>query len=498
MNKARTKRLGILLGVLVVLCIATIAVSLYNEEQENIANSNEVVLDIDIDTVTAISWEIDGTSYGFHLDSETGQWIYDEDEEFPLDEDVINELIEIFDDYEAEFIIEDVTDYSQYGLDDPAATITITLEDETVYEINLGDFSTLDSERYFEFGDGNVYLAVVDPYDSFDAITLSELILNDTIDEIDQADTITFSGAVNQTIYYEEESTNTYCSDDVYFIEDDDLPVDTSNIETYLSRFYSTELTSYVTYSATEEELEAYGFNDPLQTITIEYPATITDEDGEQTEGTKTVTLTIGVNQEELAAAQEELDEGEEVDMTSLTLYVRVDESQIIYELSTTRYEYLTACSYDDLRHSEVLTADFDSIYQFEFTIGDDTYTIYTDTDDDGNTVYYYYYDGEVVNEEDLAEDDDIANYRTEVDASAIEDAFDEITAESFTDEEPDGSLEISFVVYLNNENYEKVEVELYRVDGTYCLAVVDGEPVSFVYRTSVVDLIEVINSIVL
>ncbi len=498
MNKAKTKRIGILLGVLVVLCVATLAVSLYNEEQENIANSNEVVLDIDIDTVTAISWDIDGDSYGFHLDSETGEWLYDEDETFPTDEDVINELIEIFADYEAEFIIEDVTDYEQYGLDDPAATITITLEDETVYEINLGDFSTLDSERYIEFGDGNVYLAVVDPYDSFDGLALSDLIKNDTIDTINQADTITLTGDVNLTIYYEEESTNSYCSEDVYFIEDGDLPLDTDSVETYLSRFYSTELTSSVTYSVTEEDLEAYGFNDPLETITIAYPTTETDEDGEEVETTKTVTLTIGVNQEELAEAEAELEEGEEVDMTSLTMYVRVDESDIIYELTTTRYEYLIACDYDDLRHTEVLTADFDTIYQFEFTIDGDTYTIFTDTDDDGNTVYYYYYDGEEINEDDLTEGDDIEYYRTEVDASSIEDAIEEITAESFTDEEPEGSLEISFVVYLNNENYEKVEVELYRYDGTYCLAVVDGEPVSLVLRTSVVDLIEVINSIVL
>ena len=38
----------------------------------------------------------------------------------------------------------------------------------------------------------------------------------------------------------------------------------------------------------------------------------------------------------------------------------------------------------------------------------------------------------------------------------------------------------------------------MYRYDGTNCIAVVDGEPVSLVSRSLVVDLVEAVNSIVL
>ncbi len=499
----RAKRIYILLGVLVVLCVATFAVSRYNEEQEKINTSNEIVLDIDAETVTALAWEMKENSLAFHLDTESGEWIYDDDEAFPASTDKITSLLEVFAEYEADFIIEDVTDYEQYGLDDPVCTISITLEDETVYEINLGNFSSLDSERYIEFGDGNVYLAVVDPYDSYD-LELSDMILHDTIDTISQADSITFSGAQNYTIYYEEDSANTYCTDDVYFVENGDLPLDTDSVTTYLSRFYNTVLSDYVSYNATEEELEQYGLSDPELVITVEYPYTVTDDDGEETEETRSVTLTIGIDQEELAAAEEELEDGEEVDLSEITMYVRVDDSQIIYELTSTRYDYLMACGYDDLRHSEVLAANFEDVYQLDFTIDGVTYTIYTEIDeensDDEETVrlYYYYYDGEVVSADDLEEDDDIGNYRVEVDGDTISDAIAAVTAESFTDEEATGELEISFVAYLENDHYEQVEVELYRYDGTYCLAVIDGEPVSLVLRSSVVDLVETINAIVL
>ncbi len=499
----RAKRIYILLGVLVVLCVATFAVSRYNEEQEKINTSNEIVLDIDTETATALAWEMDETTFAFHKDTESGEWIYDDDDAFPVSEDKINTLLAVFAEYEADFIIEEVTDYEQYGLDEPICTIYITLEDETIYEINLGTFSTLDSERYIEFGDGNVYLAVVDPYDFYD-LELSDMILHDTIDTISQANSITFSGAQNYTVYYEEDSANTYCTDDVYFVEDGDLPLDTDSVTTYLTRFCNTVLSDYVSYNVSEEELEQYGFNDPELVITVEYPYTETDDDGEETEETRTVTLSIGIDQEELKEAEEDLEDGEEVDLSEVTMYVRVDESRIIYELTSTRYDYLIACGYDDLRHSEVLATSFEDVYQLDFTIDGVTYTIYTEIDeensDDEETVrlYYYYYDGEVVNADDLEEDDDIENYRVEMDGDTLSDVIAAVTAESFTDEEAAGELEISFIAYLENDNYEQVEVDLYRYDGTYCLAVIDGEPVSLVLRSSVVDLIETINAIVL
>ncbi len=505
----RARKIYILLGVLVVLCTATFAVSQYNEKQEQIKNSNEVVLSIDPETVTALSWETEENSLAFHKDTETGEWIYDDDEAFPTSTDTIESLLSIFEEYEADFIIEEVEDYSQYGLDDPVCTINITLEDETVYEIMLGNFSTLDEERYLSYGDGNVYLAVVDPLESYD-IGLSDMILNDSLDTISEASSITFSGAENYSIYYEEGSSNTCCTEDVYFVTETDAPLDTSNVESYLKGFQNTTLYDYVTYNATEEELELYGMNDPVLVVTVEYPYTETDEDGEETEVTRTVTLTVGVNQDELAEAEEELAEdedaqdGAEVDISTLSLYVRVNDSQIIYELTETRYDYLIACGYDDLRHAEVLTADFADIYQLEFTIEGTTYTIYSeideeaDEDEENSRIYYYYYDGVAVDANELEEDDDIGNYRVEVDIDNLSDVLDAVTAESFTDEEPADKKEIRFIAYLDNENYPQVEVQLYRYDGTYCLAVIDGEPVSLVLRSSVVDLIETINAIVL
>ena len=72
------------------------------------------------------------------------------------------------------------------------------------------------------------------------------------------------------------------------------------------------------------------------------------------------------------------------------------------------------------------------------------------------------------------------------------------MNAVSFTKEQPAEKEEIRLVVYLDNENFPAVEIGLYRYDGNECLAVVDGEPVSFVQRSEVVDVIEAVHRIVL
>ena len=131
----RAKRLYTLLGILAVVSVLTFCVLNYQEKQEEIKASGEVVLSIDPEEVTAFSWEYEALDpLSFHKDE---SWTYDEDSTFPVDEGQITSLLEQFRNFSAAFIIEDVTDYGQYGLDDPICTIHITAGD-TDYEILAG------------------------------------------------------------------------------------------------------------------------------------------------------------------------------------------------------------------------------------------------------------------------------------------------------------------------------------------------------------------------
>ncbi len=76
--------------------------------------------------------------------------------------------------------------------------------------------------------------------------------------------------------------------------------------------------------------------------------------------------------------------------------------------------------------------------------------------------------------------------------------ALGNVRADSFTTEQPAQKEEIGVTVYLDNENDPEVCIELYRYDGNSCLAVIDGEPVSLVPRSDVMNLAEAVYGIVL
>ena len=230
---------------------------------------------------------------------------------------------------------------------------------------------------------------------------------------------------------------------------------------TYLNTVMGLGLSDYVSYNAAEEELSGYGLDEPQLVVETEY--TTENEDGKEETGT----FTLSVSR----------DPEEKEDDETVTAYARVGESGIIYRLLSGDYEKLMKMTYNDLRHQEVLPAD-----RYDIT---------------GLTVVL---EGETYQLESRGKDSDRkwTCAGEETDTAALLDALLALEAESFTEEAPVGKEEIRMAVFLDNENYPQVTVALYRYDGEYCLAEVDGEPVSLVPRSQAVDLTEAVHGIVL
>ena len=484
----RYKRLWVLVGVLCVACIATVAVSQYQEKKEEISVSGETILSIAADDIQSLSWEYEDQSFSFHREGEG--WTYEGDETFPVSSESIQLLLEPFAELGAAFTIQSPEDLGQYGLDNPACTIDLSTGEES-WTILLGDFSTMDSQRYLSMGDGNVYLVTHDPLEEFDA-QLSELIDHDDLPYFTRANSIQFSGETAYSIEYQEESADTYREDDRYFTQQDgrNQPLDTSLVEGYLRAVSTLDLSDYVTYNATEEDLAGYGLDNPQLTVQIIYPKE--DEEGNETEAT--FQLSVSRDPEELAAAQEaeeasaqEMEEEEASSQSSeeeaateeetITAYVRVGESSIVYQITGEEYEALMAASYDDLRHREVLPAETGNLSQLDISLEGADYSI-TSEGEGEDRVYSY--------EEE------------ELDAQELLDALAALEVDHFTSEAPTQKEEISLTVHLDLEGEPTVSIQLYRYDGDSCLAVVDGTSVGLVPREQVVDLIETVNAIVL
>ncbi len=453
----RYKKVWILSGILVLCCVATFAITKIQEQKENIRNSGEVILSLEETDIQGVSWEQGGSALAFHKDS-GGVWKWDDDEAFPVDAGQIGEILSIFEAFTASFIIEKPENISQYGLDDPEGVIQLETAEKT-YTLTLGDYSRLDEQRYVSLGDGNVYLVAVDPMDSCD-VDISSLIDHDEIPRIEQADTITFTGEYGYTLSYREDTNASYCAEDVYF--QDAKPLSTEQVETYLFNLSYTELTDYVSYNATEEELTAFGLAEPALSVCVAYP--------EEDETVNSFTLHIGI-----------VTEADEDGNETVTGYARAGESQIIYQLRASDRTGLLAYTYNDLRHAEVFTADFAQVTAMDITVGSTACHLETAVvtgEDTEETVWKY---GE-----------------TEISVSAIQTALEALRFNSFTEEEATGQSELRMVLHLENSYANTLEIVLYRLDGSNCMCYINGESVGLVSRSYTVDLIEAVNAIIL
>lgn len=65
----RTKRIGILSGILAAACLATFGVIRFEEHKEQIKNSDEVILELSGDSVKSLSWEYESETLAFHKSS---------------------------------------------------------------------------------------------------------------------------------------------------------------------------------------------------------------------------------------------------------------------------------------------------------------------------------------------------------------------------------------------------------------------------------------------
>ncbi len=446
----RYKRVLILAVVLAAVVAAAVAASMIREKKEEIRASGEVFLTVPPDSVTALNIEHGDTSLAFH---KKDVWLWDDDDTFPVNQDRIADLLADFDGMAAAFVIDDVEDYGQYGLTEPECTVVFTAGD-TSRTVKMGAYSALDEQRYVDIGDGKVYLVADDPAEDF-SVEISDLIANDVIPALDP-ESFTVTGAAELTAEYSEESDG-YRASRVNGVNytDAGLPLDARLVADWLDRFETLALTDYVTYNATDGELASYGLDAPDLTVTL------TQKEGE--------TLTFELSEVTPEGAESEDD---------ASAYIRVNGSQIVYSITPEDYSLIAAAGYDDLRHRELFTADFDSVTSMDVTLEGETYAFTIGENEDGESVWIC-----------VGEEFDMADIRSAIEA---------LSATSFTDEEPTGREEISLTLRLNDEANPEIAIALYRRDGSTCEAKVNGQPVCVLPRSSAVDLIEAVNAVIL
>lgn len=144
------KQLLVMVILLVIGILAYVGIRIYSEKQEEKKAAEEeenkiAVTDLESDDITEFSYQYEGEVLEFV--KEDGTWYYKGDKTISMDQDQISSMLETAVGLEAETEVTDYESLSDYGLDTPSNTITLTGENKTV-TLLLGNKNEMLSQYY--------------------------------------------------------------------------------------------------------------------------------------------------------------------------------------------------------------------------------------------------------------------------------------------------------------------------------------------------------------
>ena len=426
--KKKTVKLVSAVVVLGVACGAYVGVNSYVSSQEAKEAEEEDksvdLISLKADDVTAVSFKADDADVEF--DKKDDSWTEKSDADFPVNQDTVDNAVKGVASLTADQEISDIEDLSQYDLDDPQNTITLTTADgDTTLQVGM---ESSNNQYYVKKADDdkNVFLVSSTSLEPF----MGGL--------YDFAESGTFPSVTSATITdvkvdKEDGYELTQDADNLFWnVSDgkDTEKADTTKAGTVTSAIGSLAYDKFVDYNCTDDA--KYGFDDPYAVVTVKYSeeeAVESDEDTEDTDSsedeqdTQTVekTLTIYVGDE-----------------TGDDRYVKVDDSKEVYTI--------TKDSLTDILNSTA--ADFYSL-SVNYVSVNDLDTLEVKSDDGDHTVDVV---RETVKAEDEEESDaDADSTDSSEDSSADADSSD-ATETTTTSYELDGEDmdETAFTTFYN------------------------------------------------
>lgn len=474
--KKKTVKLVSAVVVLGVLCAAYEGVNFYvtsQEEKETEENDTSVdLVSLEADDITAVSFTADQNEVEF--DKKDDSWTEKSDANFPVNQDTVDSAVKGVASLTADQEISDVEDMSQYDLDSPQNTITLTTADgDTTLEVGM---ESSNNQYYVKKADddNNVYLVSSTSIEPFIG-TLYDFAESGTFPSVTSA-TIT-DVKVDKENSYEL----TQDADNLFWNVSDGKTTekaDTTKAGTVTSAVGSLAYDKFVDYNCTDDS--KYGFDDPYAVITVKY----TEDEQETQKVEKTLTIYVG-------------------DETGDDRYVKVDDSKEVYTItkdSLTDILDSTMSDFYNLTVSYVSSNDLDSL-EVQSADGDHTINIVTETvkaededttdtdssdesssdDEEETTTTTYKLDGE-----DLDESTFTTFYNKLINMTAQERLTEEYT--------PEGDP--AYIFIFKDKDGKETTVKYYEYDTNFYAAVVEDK-VYLVNKMNVKDLDEAYQKMV-
>ena len=283
-------------GVLVILSGAYVGVTAYVAKQDAAEAENEEeekteIVSIASTDVKSIKFVIDKKEVTFEKDGDS--WVKSDEKEFPVDQDKIDTLVSSLNSVTAERTLEDVEDPSEYELDAPENTITVTTEDGETTVIQLGMENESTSQEYVDLNKdpSTVYVVSNSTFSSFEG-TLYDFAKSGTFPTVDSSTISKISVDGDRTSYSLEKDENNFWN---ITAKDDTEKADSAKATSLASAVSGIAYSSYVNYNCADNQLSEYGLDKPYAEITVDYQEEAeesAEDENEAENGTESVSET--------------------------------------------------------------------------------------------------------------------------------------------------------------------------------------------------------------
>ena len=413
--------------VLAVLGGVYVGLNTYVTKEESTESSEEEskteVYSVKTDDIKSLEFIIDKKDTVFEKKDDS--WVKKDETAFPVNQTTLDSAASALEKVEADRVLENVDDLTEYGLDSPSNSVTVTTDDGTT-KFNIGDENTSTNQYYIakDDEDSTVYVvssSTVTPFMN----SLYDYAQGEDFPTIDSSTVKKVQVSQDEDSYILEENSDG-ATWDVSTDGSDKETADTTAAGNVTSGLGSLAYDQFTDYNA--EDLSKYGLDKPYATITVDYQEEAENDNSDESESDSEASESVTEDNTDSAEdnsgdsidstasddsssgdssesedATDSSDTGDSTETTTVdkqlviyvgdnaddgSRYVTIDNKQV-YTMSTDTLSAIIDKKASDLWSLIVNYQSVKTLDQLQVTYADDTHTVNvsreTSTDDDGN-----------------------------------------------------------------------------------------------------------------
>ena len=270
--------------VLTVLGGVYVGLNTYVTKKESTESSSEEgskteVYSVKTDDIKSLEFIIDKKDTVFEKKDDS--WVKKDETAFPVNQTTLDSAASALEKVEADRVLENVDDLTEYGLDSPSNSVTVTTDDGTT-KFNIGDENTSTNQYYIakDDEDSTVYVvssSTVTPFMN----SLYDYAQGEDFPTIDSSTVKKVQVSQDEDSYILEENSDG-ATWDVSTDGSDKETADTTAAGNVTSGLGSLAYDQFTDYNA--EDLSRYGLDKPYATITVDYQEEVENDSSDESE----------------------------------------------------------------------------------------------------------------------------------------------------------------------------------------------------------------------